>query len=476
VDSREAAAPGAPTQGDIVIATTDWGATVTDQSIQAYDNAAWVEITPYEGLLMYDKATDELLKYTGAAWEVFSAGGGGGAGAPSPIFVGARKPMPQVTPSTFASWVKATLSAATVDTHGFDGTNEFVVPAGVTRVRLIAYIRLTGGVMNNQWSLWKNGVAISSADGNPVGEVDQDNYSNGGDTMVSGVIDCVEGDTFSLHYYVASSAADLLGWFEIEAVEHTLGAAIPNGDGAIVVDRFELAGDFAMTTGTAGETIPFVNRAADAIDTGLTSAAGVFTVPSVLNGKWVRMTGQVYTNSSSATYSNIYFRKNGNTFAANEKASDNTNADTLAVSSWVQVFTGDTLELFFRCGDNTVDIDATTFTSNLQFEVMDAGSLQVPITLSEETASFDVTNEMLSGSEYIEVNSGSAVTITVPPALSATGPLVVEATGAGVVSFAAGAGVTINSFGGLLDIAGQYAVVTLMPKGSNTYTLFGQLA
>jgi hypothetical protein len=53
---------------------------------------------------------------------------------------------------------------------------------------------------------------------------------------------------------------------------------------------------------------------------------------------------------------------------------------------------------------------------------------------------------------------------------------VVEATGAGVVSFAAGVGVTINSFGGLLDIAGQYAVVTLMPKGSNTYTLFGQLA
>lgn len=98
------------------------------------------------------------------------------------------------------------------------------------------------------------------------------------------------------------------------------------------------------------------------------------------------------------------------------------------------------------------------------------------IVMSEETASFSVTEEHLAGLRYVNVNSGSAVTVTVPPDLAGAQPCSFEAKGAGAITFAAGAGVTINSLGGDLSSAGQFAVLTLVPQGSNVYTLTGPLA
>lgn len=96
--------------------------------------------------------------------------------------------------------------------------------------------------------------------------------------------------------------------------------------------------------------------------------------------------------------------------------------------------------------------------------------------LADLTASGDVTDAMLVGDIYQPVNSATAVTITVPPSLTNLQPCTFEATGVGVVTFAAGIGVTINSAGGLLGISGQFAAVTLIPKGSDVYSLVGSLA
>lgn len=96
-------------------------------------------------------------------------------------------------------------------------------------------------------------------------------------------------------------------------------------------------------------------------------------------------------------------------------------------------------------------------------------------TVTEKTADYSVADADLAGSQYHEANHATAMTITVPAGLTGTEPLVIERTGAGTVTFAAASGVTINSRDGNLAIGGQYGAVTLVPKGSDTYTLIGDL-
>lgn len=75
------------------------------------------------------------------------------------------------------------------------------------------------------------------------------------------------------------------------------------------------------------------------------------------------------------------------------------------------------------------------------------------------------------------VTSGSAVVLTIPPGLTATQMATVARMGTGSVTFAAGAGVTILSEGGLLAIAARYALAMVRPLPvADTYLLTGRLA
>ncbi|MCG7520842.1 hypothetical protein [Ruegeria sp. Ofav3-42] len=95
---------------------------------------------------------------------------------------------------------------------------------------------------------------------------------------------------------------------------------------------------------------------------------------------------------------------------------------------------------------------------------------------SVESGSFNVSNAMLSGNVYKDVDSTSgAVSVTVPAGLTGTEPLLLENIGTNDVQLVAASGVTINSFGGNLKLAGQFASGTLVPKGSDTYSLVGDL-
>lgn len=67
VDSEESSEPGAPTDGDIHLATGAWGGGSTHDII-ARDDGAWVALTPFEGLLCYNKATDAWKEFDGSAW------------------------------------------------------------------------------------------------------------------------------------------------------------------------------------------------------------------------------------------------------------------------------------------------------------------------------------------------------------------------------------------------------------------------
>lgn len=79
----------------------------------------------------------------------------------------------------------------------------------------------------------------------------------------------------------------------------------------------------------------------------------------------------------------------------------------------------------------------------------------------------------------VTITNASAKAATVPPNSAVTFPLgtVIElfAGGAGQVSIAPGAGVTIESKGGALNLAAQYSAAVLTKIGTDTWTLVGDI-
>lgn len=82
--------------------------------------------------------------------------------------------------------------------------------------------------------------------------------------------------------------------------------------------------------------------------------------------------------------------------------------------------------------------------------------------------------------KWFRFSNSSAVTVTVPPHSSVAFPSGTQfdgiAAGTGAVSFAAGSGVTINSFLSNKKLAGQYAGFTLVQSDTiDTWDLVGNL-
>lgn len=89
----------------------------------------------------------------------------------------------------------------------------------------------------------------------------------------------------------------------------------------------------------------------------------------------------------------------------------------------------------------------------------------------------DYTLVLTDAGKVVEVDSGSARTVTVPPNASVAFPVgtIVEVcqVGAGTVTVAAGSGVTVRQAGAL---AGQWATVSLRKRATNEWVLTGELA
>lgn len=94
---------------------------------------------------------------------------------------------------------------------------------------------------------------------------------------------------------------------------------------------------------------------------------------------------------------------------------------------------------------------------------------------TDTNTSWNVADADLTGGKIIRANNASAITITVPAGLTNLEPLTVIQEGAGAATFAAGTGATINSAGSALTTNGQYSAATLIPAGSDTYYLIGNI-
>lgn len=81
---------------------------------------------------------------------------------------------------------------------------------------------------------------------------------------------------------------------------------------------------------------------------------------------------------------------------------------------------------------------------------------------------------------YIQFTNGAAVAFTIPPNSTAAfvigATITIEQNGAGTVTMTAGAGVTLNSRGGLVATAGQYAVAQIKKVATDTWTIIGDVA
>jgi len=81
--------------------------------------------------------------------------------------------------------------------------------------------------------------------------------------------------------------------------------------------------------------------------------------------------------------------------------------------------------------------------------------------------------------KLVTLSSASAVTLTVPPSVFVAGNTVnVQSTGAGLVTFAQGAGVTITSTGATASapkLRAQYSACTVICTASNQFTIIGDL-
>lgn len=81
---------------------------------------------------------------------------------------------------------------------------------------------------------------------------------------------------------------------------------------------------------------------------------------------------------------------------------------------------------------------------------------------------------------YLRFTNSSAATVTVPPEASVAFPIgtviYLESAGTGALDIAAGSGVTVNSRGAALTMAGQYAAAQLKKVASDTWTVLGDVS
>lgn len=146
-------------------------------------------------------------------------------------------------------------------------------------------------------------------------------------------------------------------------------------------------------------------------------------------------------------------------------------------------------------GSNTAVIGATSQVSatiygtlNLPGGLSASGGITFAGTVSSDTgyrisssainSQTGTTYTILStdNGEVITFNNVSSITVTIPTGLPVGFNCTAIQLGAGQVGFTGAAGVTLNSYGSLLKIAGQHGAATVISYSSNVYNIAGTLS
>ena len=108
---------------------------------------------------------------------------------------------------------------------------------------------------------------------------------------------------------------------------------------------------------------------------------------------------------------------------------------------------------------------------------IDGDAEYVPLSILTSAPSY--TLQASDAGNYVAMNAATGTTLTVPTnssvAFAVGTEIIVQQIGVGTTTIA-GAGITFQSAGGLLSLAGQYSAVTLIKKATDTWTVIGDLA
>lgn len=133
-------------------------------------------------------------------------------------------------------------------------------------------------------------------------------------------------------------------------------------------------------------------------------------------------------------------------------------------------------------GSVTVSIDTATTVDLSTSQTLTNKTLTAPKINLSLNAQTGTTYTLVAGDsgKLVTCANASAITVTVPPSVFAVGEQInIAQTGAGQVTFAQGAGVTIVSIGATASapkISKQYGAATVICTASNTFLIIGGLA
>jgi hypothetical protein len=172
----------------------------------------------------------------------------------------------------------------------------------------------------------------------------------------------------------------------------------------------------------------------------------------------------------------IFFRNNASpvaSFAFSGSTSGTTTVQATAVAGT------NTLTLPATSNDTLVGKATTDTLTNKTLTSPVVNSAKINIALNAQTGTTYTLVAADSG-KLVTTSNASAVTVTIPPSVFAAGEQInVQSIGAGLTSFAAGAGVTITSTGATSaapNLRAQFSAATIVCTSSNNFTVIGDLS
>jgi hypothetical protein len=150
-----------------------------------------------------------------------------------------------------------------------------------------------------------------------------------------------------------------------------------------------------------------------------------------------------------------------------------------------------TLQATAVAGTNTLTLPATSndtlvgkaTTDTLTNKTLTSPTITTPtqrLTLNAQTGTTYTLVAADASYKLVTASNAAAITVTVPPSIFTTGDVVnLQQIGAGQVTFAQGAGVTITSTGATATapkLRAQYSTCSIICTASNTFTVIGDLS
>jgi hypothetical protein len=415
---------------------TDIDFTPSNGDVLTYNSTTglWENAAPATPSLSIDDLTDvdittvaptdgQVLKWVAADSEFQPAddnagGGGGSADSLAPTFVGAVKQITtNYTAPATVSWRDVTLQAANIDQAGagtFDGTNQFVIPTGVTQVVVSGNI-IPSANSDNQFRLLLDGSVLALNQGRLAGEVNETAYTNGGESIASTLIDVTAGQVIKLQIFTNSTSVNWNGAVMIEAKTHTLGVAAPAPFGG-----FRATADGSTTLAVSGGVstdITHLNTVDFDTGSGFNTTTGEYTVPAEFDGKYMTFFGNIrYTANEAGA---IYFsRDTGSGYVAIAQ-NGHDSSDLYQISSGpILVSAGDKIKMFvFIASAGTVrNTAANNWFSGYVIDGVNAETESIIVAASDETTA------LTTGTAKVTFRMPYAFTLTEVRASVTTAP------------------------------------------------------